>query len=492
MLPVPAIPTFVIVGQPNEGKTTVLATLAEDDQAEISPVPGTTVRCVPYPVELDGDPVMLFVDTPGFQEPAATLDWFRAHATETHPAATFLEHHLSHNRFPAEREILQPIAQGAAVIYVVDASRPVRESDRQEIEILRLCGNPRIAVIYRKETDRDFRSDWTHVLARDFNLRREFNAHHATFHERIELLRAAKAVIQEWQPAMEKAIRALCDDWDLRLTHAATELCRFLREIVTLREHEPIAPGSSQRRAAEQAKTRLEQSIRNVERRFRQRIRQLFRHRRDNWTLPNPVVTDLFSKQVWRCLGLSKPQLLAAGSALGAVVGGTADVAVGGASLFFGAFVGAVSGAVLSWLSADRAVKVQLPELRMGPIRIRNRPLGGIHAQASVDPQSNLVWILIDRAWLYLNAASSWSHGRRHDPVPIAPSPDQKQGLSFTLSGSERARITRFIGLLRKPSLNPAKLDTAERHLHHLWLRLLRESQTAPTDRTDARQEPGL
>ena len=40
MTSVPRIPTFVVVGQPNEGKTTVMATLAEDDDALISPIPG--------------------------------------------------------------------------------------------------------------------------------------------------------------------------------------------------------------------------------------------------------------------------------------------------------------------------------------------------------------------------------------------------------------------------------------------------------------------
>jgi hypothetical protein len=476
MLPIPAIPTFVIAGQPNEGKTTVLATLAEDDQAAISPVPGTTVRSVQYPVEVDGDPVMIFIDTPGFQEPAATLEWFRAQPADSLPAAAFVEEHQSRNRFQAECEIFQPLARGAAVIYVVDASRPVRETDRQEIEILRLCGNPRIAVLYRKETDQDYRPDWARVLARDFNLRREFNAHHATFHERIDLLEAAKTVIQEWRQPMEHAIHALRDDWELRLGRAATELCRLLRDLVTLRENDPINPDENPERAAQRAKQRLEQSIRNREHRFRQHIRRLFRHRRDNWILPEPVVTDVFSKQVWRCLGLTKPQLLAAGSALGAATGGAVDIAVGGHSLLFGAFVGAASGAVLSWLSADRAVKVHTPQFHWGPFQFRRRPLGGIHAQASIDTRSNLLWILIDRAWIYLDAARFWSHGRRLDPVTINPDDTRKQGISSALSRSDRALISRFISLLRKPGLNPARLDTVERQVHDLWLRLLRQT----------------
>jgi hypothetical protein len=478
MLPIPAIPTFVVAGQPNEGKTTVLATLAEDDRAEVGATPGTTVRCTPYPIELDSEQIMVFVDTPGFQEPAATLEWFRAHPVETQSARAFLEAHQPHGRFPAECEILQPLAQGAAVIYVVDASRPVRESDRQEIEILRLCGNPRIAVIYRKEHDQDFRSDWARVLARDFNLRREFDAHHASFRERIELLTAAKTVIQEWQPAMERAITALQEDWEFRLRRTASELSRLLRDTITLRQRHPIHPEESPDRVAAQAKTRLEQALRERELQFRQRVRQLFRHHRDIWALPDLVVTDLFSDQVWRCLGLSKQQLVAAGTAVGAAAGGAFDVAVGGHSLLLGAVVGAVSGAVLSWLSADRAVKVQIPQVGWGPWRWGGHSLGGIHAEASVDPRSNFIWILIDRAWVYFEAASSWSHGRRQDLVRIQPDAHQKQGLTAQLIGADRGKITRFIGLVRKPGANPTKLEAAERDLRDLWIRLLRERTT--------------
>lgn len=475
MLPIPAIPTFVLAGQPNEGKTTVLATLAEDDRAEISPSPGTTVRCTPYPIELDGAEIMVFIDTPGFQEPAATLEWFRAQPPEQQSASAFLEQHRPINRFPAECEILQPLAQGAAVIYVVDASRPVRESDRQEIEILRLCGNPRIAVIYRKEAAQDFRLDWNRVLARDFNLRREFDAHQATFRERIDLLEAAKTVIQEWQPVMERAITALRDDWDLRLRRTAGELCRFLRDTITLRQRELIDPDSTPEHAADRAKTKLQQAIRNREIEFRRHIRQLFRHRRENWAVPDLVLTDLFSDQVWRCFGLSKRQLVAAGIAVGATAGGSVDLAVGGHSFMLGALLGAASGAVLSWLSANRAVQVQLPRLHWGPFQFGGHALGGIHAEASVDPRSNLVWILIDRAWVYLDAASRWSHGRRQEPIPITSDAESKQGITSRFTGAERALVTRLIRLLRKPGTSPATLDDAERNLRNLWLRLLRD-----------------
>jgi ribosome biogenesis GTPase A len=48
------VPEFAVVGHPNEGKSSVLSTLAEDDSVRISPVPGETRECRRFPVRVDG------------------------------------------------------------------------------------------------------------------------------------------------------------------------------------------------------------------------------------------------------------------------------------------------------------------------------------------------------------------------------------------------------------------------------------------------------
>jgi GTP-binding protein EngB required for normal cell division len=62
-------PVFAVLGHPNEGKSSVVSTLAEDDSVKISPTPGETRTCREYPVIIDGRTVIRFVDTPGFQNP---------------------------------------------------------------------------------------------------------------------------------------------------------------------------------------------------------------------------------------------------------------------------------------------------------------------------------------------------------------------------------------------------------------------------------------
>ena len=58
------IPEFAVVGHPNEGKSSVVSTLTEDDNIGISPVPGEPRVSGSYTVEIDGQAIIRFVDTP--------------------------------------------------------------------------------------------------------------------------------------------------------------------------------------------------------------------------------------------------------------------------------------------------------------------------------------------------------------------------------------------------------------------------------------------
>ena len=69
------IPTFAVVGHPNEGKSSVVATLTEDDSLRISDFPGETTVCSDYSVRVDDEILIRFLDTPGFQYPQQTLEW---------------------------------------------------------------------------------------------------------------------------------------------------------------------------------------------------------------------------------------------------------------------------------------------------------------------------------------------------------------------------------------------------------------------------------
>ncbi len=447
----PTIPTFVVVGQPNEGKTTVMATLAENDAAQISPVPGTTTHRQRYAVRVNGEEALVFWDTPGFESSAAALEWFKTHEDlAANMAQKFVDAFEKSGEMVEECEILKPIAEGAAVIYVVDASRPVRPVDRQQVEMLRRCGNPRIGIINSKNPDAVFLSEWQRLLGTDFNHRHEFNAHRATFQDRIELLQAIRAVIPEWKKPMDRTIAALEEDWRGRMAAMTDLLIDFLMDLVSLRHEEPIRHPGDKERASREAQDGLRESIRRKEVEFRKSARAVFHHSRDQWALDPLLEADLFSEEVWRFLGLTKGQLVLSGAMVGATIGGLIDLKLAGTSFLMGLVIGSASGAVIAWMSADKATEIETPEFKVWRIRIKSRKLGGIKAAARINPQSNLIFILLDRLLLYTQAISTWSHGRRQEKPVVTPAKEAKAGPVSSWSREERAKVSKFVGLAVK------------------------------------------
>ena len=203
------IPEFAVIGHPNEGKSSVVSTLTEDDQIKVSPVPGETTISRNYTITIDGKEIIRFVDTPGFQVPRQTLAWFKAFDGDQDKITQgFIDAFRNDPFYADECELLDPVASGAGVIYVVDGSRPVRDDDLAEMEILRLTGQPRMAIINSKTEDKDYTRDWKLEFRKHFNSIRVFNSNTANFTERIKMLESLKAIDQEWEHVLSCVIQA--------------------------------------------------------------------------------------------------------------------------------------------------------------------------------------------------------------------------------------------------------------------------------------------
>ena len=66
-------PRFAVVGHPNKGKSSVVATLAQNDSIAIAMEPGTTRDSHRYPMKVDDVTLYELIDTPGFQRPRKVL-----------------------------------------------------------------------------------------------------------------------------------------------------------------------------------------------------------------------------------------------------------------------------------------------------------------------------------------------------------------------------------------------------------------------------------
>lgn len=229
------IPEFAILGHPNEGKSSVLSTLAEDDSVRISPMPGETTQCRTFPVVIDGHELLRFTDTPGFQNPGQVLSELRKRAVgSSNPLSDFRKYAKDIPDLADDWELLGPVERGAGIIYVVDGSRPLRNVDRAEMEILRLTGKPRMAVINCKADATEYLDDWKNEFRKNFNSNRVFNAHRATYAERILLLEALQSIDQDWQPVLSRVVEAFKKDWERRNSSTADIITDLLNDCLTL------------------------------------------------------------------------------------------------------------------------------------------------------------------------------------------------------------------------------------------------------------------
>jgi GTPase Era involved in 16S rRNA processing len=400
-------PEFAILGHPNEGKSSVLSTLAEDDSVRVSPTPGETTECRTFPVVIDGREVLRFTDTPGFQNPGRVLSELKKRAiNEENPLKTFREYAASIPELHDDFELLGPVERGAGIIYVVDGSRPVRNVDRAEMEILRLTGKPRMAIINCKEDDTDNLQAWKTEFRKNFNSNRIFNAHRATYAERIFLLETLKSIDQDWHKALSEVVSAFKKDWAARDNATADIITTQLKEALSLRLSRDISSEGEADKCRKKLFSTYSDSISRMEKNAHQHIRDLYKHNIFQYDLPPHSVLnkDLFDERTWQLLGLTRQQVIIAGGIGGAAIGAGLDVAALGHGLGIFTAMGTLAGALGALLGGENF---------SDKAKFMGIPLGGKKVQVGPAKSIDLLFILLNRSLLYYQHTINWAHGRR-------------------------------------------------------------------------------
>jgi len=418
----PATPTFAVLGAVNHGKSSVAATLAENDRVRISRMPGETVECQRFAL---GE-LFVFFDTPGFQNAREALAELQPAASAADPLAlfaAFIERHRGDPAFDAECRLFEPVVQGAGVLYVVDGSRPVLDIHVAEMELLRLTGAPRMAVINPTGPE-DHIADWRRRLGQHFNAVREFDALHASFADRIELLETLAGIEQHWKPRLMQAVQLLREDRARRLDDAAERIVALVMELLQHRESAEAPPEPQAAQAAGDAlRQRYVEAVTAIEARAHAALIELFGHRLVKaGALPPQVLGDgLFSEASWSLLGLSARQLLAAGAMAGAVVGAGADALTVGHTLLAGSAIGAAAGAAGALALGKRRPDISVGVPRSwwpGPLRALapgRVQLGGAALVAGPVTAINFPWIVLDRALGTAAYVMRRAHARRDE-----------------------------------------------------------------------------
>lgn len=415
-------PVFAVVGHPNKGKSSIVATLARDSSVKIAPRPGTTTTADRYPVVIGNEPLYTLVDTPGFENPRRALAWLREHDTAAdrrgEVVAQFIKAHATDPAFRNEVELLRPIVDGAGILYVVDGSVPYSEEYEAEMEVLRWTGRPRMALI-NPIGRADFIEPWRSALDQYFSIVRVFNAVSAAFDKQTDLLRAFGELREPWAGPMNHAIAVLEQDRAEKRKQAARRIAEGLADMLTLTESKTLGRDESGEPHRGPLQEKLRGRLRQIERQSHTEVERVYGHaglQHDDAAASQDkelIEGDLFSETSWILFGLQKRHLVIAGAAGGAATGGVIDASVGGASILLGSIFGAVVGGGLGWYSAGRVAKIPTKSRWLGGV------LGGKKLTCGPIKNVNFPFVVLGRARWHHATIAGRNHAAR-GPVHLA------------------------------------------------------------------------
>lgn len=448
-MPESDVPSFAVLGVVNEGKTSVVATLSEDPRVTPDPTPGATVLCQAFPVVIDGAEVLRLYDTPGFQNAIRALAWFRERAKSLPAGANLLdlfrETHRHDPNFTHECELFRPVAEeGAGILYVVDGSSPIAESYRAEMEMLWLSGRPRMALINHKEQEDDYTAEWEIELGKFFNQTRRFNAHQATYAERLDLLRDLQHMDgrKTWKLGFERAIAAFEQRWAKRRSDAAVTICQMAGDCLGYTEKANYVNEFELPALKSKLEARYQESVSLIERRAHERLKDIYSHPAALSEFATLQV-GLFHESTWQTLGLTRAQLVWAGAAMGALAGGAIDVITVGHTLMLGAGIGALVGGGGAYFGGKRLgeIEFEFPGAPKLPHWLAPRgKLGGQQIQANCR-NADFIFVLLDRALLLYSALARRAHARRD---AIRTGEEGLTGYTHTWSADRRKVCLQF------------------------------------------------
>jgi len=402
-------PKFAVVGHPNKGKSSIVSTLAFDDSVQISDTPGTTTKKRSFPLTVDGRILYELFDTPGFQRARSVLAWLQKHevTADKRPdvVQAFINEHRENERFNDEIELLEPVMNGAGIIYVVDGSKPYGEEYEAEMEILRWTGQPSMALINLID-ETNYVEEWKRALGQYFTMVRLFNPMKATFPQHLSLLQSIAQLKEEWIGPVNESIELFKSYHEQMFEQTAQSIAQLLYRSLSHVERVPL----KEEDATEEEKTlvleRYKARLREYEELSQKRVEKVWHH--ENLEKAQQALLfdgmDLFSKESASLFGLSRKELLITGTTGGAMTGAGIDLLLGGSTLFLGSAIGAVLGGAGVFFGFNE----------LSEVKVLGQKLGKKYLEAGPMKNVNFPYILLNRALFHATKIASRSHALRN------------------------------------------------------------------------------
>jgi len=402
-------PKFAVVGHPNKGKSSIVSALARDSSVQIGDTPGTTQVKRGFPLKVDGKIVYELFDTPGFQRARQILAWLEEHKPSSaskriDAIKSFISQNRDNPRFKDEIELLEPIINGAGIIYVVDASKPYGAEYEVEMEILRWCGQPSMAIL-NSIGDENYKEEWTRALGQYFRLVRSFNPIEATFRNHIELLEGMAQLNENWTKPIKTAIDILENLHKQKVEQSIEAIVKNTINSLSFVYKQKIKGQKATKEEEQRAKSKYKSALIRNEKHLERDIESIWNHLGIEKEVNALVLDDigLFSKQSASIFGLSQKALAITGTTAGAIGGLGIDLAFGGGTMFVASLIGGAVGGIGAMIGFDNLYDMRVMGQKFGKRELIIGPMKNI----------NFPYILLSRSLYYIYMISNRSHAVR-------------------------------------------------------------------------------
>lgn len=459
---------LAVVGHPNKGKSSIVATLTRNAAIDIDPLSGTTTKSQHYPVVVNHRTLYELVDTPGFQRPRFVLDWLKKQAPGAHERKAalhaFLNTPSNRERFTDEVELLTPIMEGAGILYVVDGGVPYAAEYETEMEILRWTGQARMAIINPIGSDQ-YVDQWRQVLDQFFSIVRVFNPITASHQQQCQILQAFSELSSEQAPEIQQAIAQLKTARIAQHEQAARCISERLDQMLSASERVPWSEGHVPEAIKRRLKATFEHNLIDAEASLKTDLLAVYQHELEGWQASTLALEQfpLFDQSRWQLWGVDRKKAIALSAGVGAAAGAVLDLGVGGSSLMAGSVLGGLTGGLSSlWLSyktmeAKRKDGANGKYWQIGPIK---------------DPQFGFV--LLARALFYTQAIAGRTHA---DQTPLVVDDHNSFDWVDTLSHTDQVALANVLRKAVKGELSSEHRQSLTKLVTTLLLGLVGEAK---------------
>ena len=339
--------SLLIVGHANTGKTSLIRTLIRDHEfGDIQNYSGTTRHVEKISLQLNDQPLLDLIDTPGFED---SIGLWQTRQTPDY-ASFSNEQWLNqvqqdtrlHTDFEQEFKILKQLSRCDIILYVIDIRQAPLGKYLDELNILACANKPIVPILNFCNAQDNYEQDWKRYLAeRQLHAYVRYDTVAFYLADERKLYQTLQSLLPEQYDALQTFIKQREHDAELRLKNAKRALAHTLVQCATGQQ---IC--QTQAPTAEET-YRFENRIRQLEKSFIKQCLSLYAFREEDVALDDLALQegqwqqDLFDADTLKSWGISTGSSAAAGAAIGAGI----DILTAGLSLGAATTLGALIGA---------------------------------------------------------------------------------------------------------------------------------------------------